>query len=150
MSSLISGSGFIQAAVFRMCCGWIFVGLAVAVHAAWSEEYSFVRDLDILMIQPVRSEAGGLFPYRINTSIVLTGPENNAPAGSVFSNAPQLHILVESKQEGIFSAYERWKMTSDSDRVSFLPILRLESKGEWIEIKPRRHSIWVEWRKALP
>jgi hypothetical protein len=40
MSSLIPGSCFIQQAM-HLCFGFVFVGLAVAVHTAQSEEGFF-------------------------------------------------------------------------------------------------------------
>lgn len=149
MSSLISGSCLIQAALLRMCFGLVFVGLAVAVQAAQSEEGYFAPDLDILTIQPLRSDAGWLLPYQFNTSVVLIRSEDSAPVGSGFSNTPRLHLVAEPKRETLWPTSARWQITSDSDRISLLPLLRFESKGERIEIKPRRHSIWVVWRKAF-
>lgn len=149
MSGLISGSGFIQTTLLRMCFGLVFVGLAVATHTAWSEESPFAPDLDVLTIQPVRAK-GDLLPYRFNTSITLTHPTDITPAGSGFGNTPRLHIVVEPKKEVAWSVNSHWQVTQGSDRISLSPVLRFESKDERIEVKPRRNSIWVGWRKAFP
>lgn len=150
MSTLISGSCSFQAVMLRMCFGLVFVGLAVAAHTAQSEESSFAPDLDILTVQPVRSDTDSLLPYRLNMNIALTRSADTTPAGSGFSNAPRLHLIAEPKKETAWSTDARWKTTPDSDRISLSPLLRFDSKGERIEIKPRRHSVWVGWRKAFP
>lgn len=153
MSSLIPDY-LIQAAMLRMCFWVLFIGLAVAVHTAWSEEGPFSTDLDILAVQAVRADTYWFFPYRLNTHLVLDRSENAAAVGSVFSNTPRLHLVAEPGREALWPTNASWQITSDSDRdaghVSLAPVLRFESKGEQIEIKPRRKSIWIVWRKAFP
>lgn len=150
MSNFISGFCFIQVATLRICFGLVFAGLAVAAHTAQSEESSFAPDLDILTIQPVRSDADSLLPYRLNMNIALTRSADTAPVGSGFNNAPRLHLIAEPIKEAVWPTAARWQVTPDSDRISLSPLLRFESKGERFEIKPRRHSVWVGWRKAFP
>ena len=153
MSSLIPDYLF-QAAMLRMCFLVLFIGLTVAVHTAQAEEGLFPPDLDILAVQAVRADTYWLFPYRINTHFMLARSEDAAPVGSVFSNTPKLHFVAEPKRETLWPTNERWQLTSGSDhdagRISLAPVLRFESKGEQIEIKPRRKSIWIVWRKAFP
>jgi len=125
------------------------IGLAVTANKAQSEEGSFATDLDILSIQPVRSGAGGLFPYRFKTDVVFARPDNATPAGSGgLSNTLRLRLVTKPKEEVVWPTNSRWQI-SNSDRASLSPVLHFESKGERIEIKPRHHSIWVVWRKAL-
>jgi hypothetical protein len=150
MSSLISSSHIIQVDMLRMCFGLMLIGLAVAAHTVWAREGSFASDLDILAIQPVRSNAGGLYSYQLNAEVVLAHSQGVAPAGSMFSNMPQLHIVAEPKQEAVWPISARWHITPESERFSLSPVLRFESKGERIEIKPRLNSIWFVWQKALP
>jgi len=150
MYSLISGSCFIQVAMLRMCFGLVFVGLAVAAHTAQSEESRFAPDLDILTIHLANSDADSLLHYRLNANVALTRSAETAPIGSGFSNAPQLRLIAEPKKETVWPIHTHWQVTSDSDRASLSPLLRFESKGDRIEIKPRRHSVWVGWRRAFP
>lgn len=149
MSNFISDSRFIQAAVFRMCFGLMFVGMAVAAHTARSEEGFFARDLDILTIQRAPSGADWLFPYQVRTDIVLARSGNIVPVGYGFSNALRLGLVAEPKEETAWSTNARWQIAPSSDRTSLSPILHLESKGDRLEIKPRRNSISVVWRKAF-
>lgn len=149
MSNFIFDLCFIRAAILRMCFGLVFVGLAVATHTAQSEEISFAPDLNILTIQPVRSVADWLLPQRLNVSVVLTRSDDTA-VGSEFSNMPRLHRVNDLKKETSWSTNARWQVTPDSDRVSLSPVLRFESKGERLEIKPQRHSVQITWRKAFP
>lgn len=150
MSSLISNSHIIQVDMLRMCIGLMLFGLTVAAHTAWAKEGSFASNLDIFAIQSVRSYADGLLPYRLNTEIVLARQEGYASGRSMFSNAPQLHIVAEPKQEAVWPISSRWHITPENERFSLSPVLRFESKGERIEIKPRLNSIWFIWKKALP
>lgn len=150
MPILNSVSCYIQAATLRICFGLVFVGLAIAAHTAQSEESSFAHDMSILTIQPVRSGADRLLPYQFNVSVVLTRPADTTPVGAGFSNTPRLHLVTEPKKDTVWPIDAHWQATPDSDRISLSPLLRFESKGERIEIKPRRHSIWVGWRKAFP
>lgn len=150
MSNLISSSHIVQAGMLCMCVGLMFIGLAVAGHKAWAGESLFARDLDILTIQPVRSDAGRLFPYRFNAEVMLALSAEAAPVGTVFGHTPRLHIVVKPKQEVIWPANGGWQIAPDSDRVSLSPVLRFESEGARVEIKPQRHSIWFGWQKALP
>jgi len=148
MSNLISYPRLIHATMLRMCFWLMSIGLAVMANKAQSEEGSFATDLDILSIQPVRSGAGALFPYRFKTDVVLARTDNFTPAGSGLSNTLRLRLVAKPKEEVVWPANSRWQI-SNSDRASLSPVLHFESKGERIEIKPRHHSIWVVWRKAL-
>lgn len=149
MSSSISGSCFFQAAMLRMCFGLVFVGLAVAAHTAQSEESSLASDLEILTIQPVRLDADWLRPYRISMNIALARSMDSAPIGSGLSHTPRLHPVANPKEETAWPTNVRWQIAHDSDRISLSPLLRFESAGERIEVKPRRHSFQVVWRKEF-
>lgn len=151
MSSLIPVSCFNQTTMLHICLGFVFVGLAVAAHAAQSEEGSFAPNLDILTTQLVRSDADWLLPYRLNTNVALTRSEDSAPAGSGFSNTPRSFLVTKPKEEAIWLTNARRQITSDSDCSSLSPLqLCFESKEERLEIKPRPDSVWVVWRKAFP
>lgn len=141
---------FIRAITLRMCFGLVFAGLAVAAHTAQSREGSFAPDLAILTIQPAHSIADRSLPDRLNTSVALTRSADTEPIDPGFGNTPRSHLVAKPKQETVWPANARWQIAPGSDGASFSPLLRLESKGERIDIKPRRNSIWVVWRKAFP
>ncbi len=149
MHNFISDSRFIQPAMFRMCFGLIFVGMAIAAHTAQSEEVSVARDLKVLTIRQAYSGADWLFPYQINTDMVLAHAENTTHVGSKFSHTLRLGIVAEPKKETVWATNARWQIATDSDRVLLSPLLRFESQEGQLEIKPRRHSIWAVWRKAI-
>ncbi|MDO8291826.1 MAG: hypothetical protein Q7T29_03005 [Gallionella sp.] len=147
MFNSISGSCFFQAAMLRMCFGLVFVGLAVAAHTAQSEESSLASDLEILTIQPVRPDADWLRPYRISMSFALTRSMDSAPIGARLSHTPRLHPVANPRKEIAWPTNARWQIARDSGRVSLSPLLRFESAGERIEVKPRRNSFQIVWRK---
>lgn len=146
MPNLISGSLFVRATMPRICFWLMSIGLAVTANKAQSEENSFATDLDILAIQPVRSSVGGPFPYQLKTDVVPVRPENAAKSGG--SNTLRLRLVTRQKEESVWPTNSRWQISS-GDRTSLSPVLHFESKGERIEIKPRRHSVWVVWRKGF-
>jgi len=147
MYSLILSYRFTQATMLRMCFWLVFAGFAATAHTAQSEEGAFSTDLEILTIQPVRSGIEGLLPYRLDVNFTLIRSKDSAPVGS---STPRLYLVAEPKKEAGWTTNSRWKVASESDHVLVSPILRFESKGERIEIKPQRHAVWIGWRKELP
>ncbi len=149
MSDFISYFRVIRVAMLRMCSGVIFVGLVVVAHKAQSEEDFFARDLDILTIQPVFFGTDLMFSNRIKTDSAFSRSDNIAPVESGVSNTLRLGLVAETKAKTTWSANAHWQIAPNSNRASLSPILRFESKDGQIDVKPRRHSIWVVWRKAF-
>ncbi|OGS99893.1 MAG: hypothetical protein A3F73_11320 [Gallionellales bacterium RIFCSPLOWO2_12_FULL_59_22] len=131
-----------------MCFWLMMVLLAVAANKAQSEEGSFASDPAISAIQPVNSGADWLYPYRSKTDNVVGRTGSTAVFESGLGNTLQPHLAANLEEESVWSANSPWQI-SNSERSASSPVLRFESKGKRIEIKPRRHSIWVLWRKAL-
>ena len=150
MSNLISGFCFIRVATLRICYGLAFIGLTVAAHTVRADEGSLTPNLDILTIQRVRSGADWLLSYRLSTNVALTRSSDTVRVRPRFSSVPKLHFVAELKKESVGATDLRWQIVPNSDRVSLSPLLRFESKGERLEIKPRRTSVSVVWRKAFP
>jgi acetylornithine deacetylase/succinyl-diaminopimelate desuccinylase-like protein len=150
MFSLISGS--MQSATLRLCFGLIFAVLTVSSYKAHSEEGSFSPDLDIFTIQPAHSSA--VPPaYRINLNLALTRAEDTASFGSGFGNTPRLDHAAEPTPDTIWPTNTRLKNVPDNALYSALnslsAFLRYESKEDRFVIKPRRNSLFVEWRKSF-
>ena len=69
-----------------------------------------------------------------------------------FGSTSRLPSVANPKTE------TRWTLTarrplisiSSEGRASLSPLMLNESKGESLEIKPRRHSILIMWRKSFP
>lgn len=150
MFNSISNSCFFQANMLRLCFGLIFVGLAVTAHTAQPDEGSFAPNLEILTIQPARSDADWLLPYRISMDIAPTRSMDTAPIWSGLTHTPRLHSIANPKKETAWLTNARWQIAPDNDHVSLSPLLRFESEEERVEIKPRRHSFRVVWCKEFP
>ena len=149
MSSLIPNSCFTQE-VMHVCLGVVFVGLAIAAHTAQSEEGSFAHNPDILTTKLVSSDTDWQPSYRLNTNVALNRSEDSAPTGLGFSGTPRLFLVTEPKKEADWSINVQKQIPSGSNCSPLSPILCFDSKEERPEIKPRRDSFWVVWRKALP
>lgn len=149
MSDFISYLRSTRAGVLRLCSGLVFICLVAVAHKAQSDENFFARDLDILTILPLYSDTDSVFPYQVKTGVALSRPDDMPSAASGLGGTLRLGLVAETKGDAAWSKNAHWQIAHDSDRVSLSPILRLESKGGRFEIKPRRHSIWVVWRKAF-
>lgn len=144
MFNLISGSCLIRAATLCIGFGLLYAGLAVAAHAAQSEEDSFASDLEILTIQHTRSGADWLPPYKFGASVVLTRSPDTAPIGSGFGSAHQALAIAKPQQETIHAINAHWPQSYDSDRVSLPRLLRVEFKVEQVKITFRPQSALIE------
>lgn len=119
MSILVSGFCFIQAVILRVCIFLVFAG------------------------------ADRLFPYRLNLKVAFTRAAKNAPFGSGFGNTPMLEHIADPAKETIWPTNALWQFTPDNAPVSLRTLLRFDSKDERFDIKPKRHSFSVEWRKSF-
>lgn len=149
MFVFIFGSRFTQTFMLRICSGLVLAGLTVAAHKAQSEEGSFAPDLEILTIQPTRSGTGWLIPYRLKANFPLNQSADVVSTDAAPDNMPKLHLVAEPKKPASWPTSSGWQTAPGNDRAILSPILRFESKGERLEIKPYRRSLWVVWRQSL-
>jgi hypothetical protein len=137
----------------RLGFGLVLLGMAVTAQAAQPESIVFVPKLDLLTVQPVQFDADGLARtprYRFTASIELIHPADAAPFGLGFNSTSRLTPAVEPQKETAWAPDANWTRFFDSDRTSLSPRLRYESKGQQLEVRPRVHSVWIQWRKELP
>jgi len=147
MFSLISSS--IRSAPLRQCFGLLFAVLVAASYKAHSEEVSFSHELDIFTIQPARSSTDQLPSYRIDLNLALTNVANAASVILEFGNTPHLHAVADPTTDTIWPTDGHWKIAPDNASNTLQALLRYESKDDRFVIKPRRHSLMFEWRKAF-
>ena len=137
----------------RLVFGLVLMGMVVAAQAAQPESGVFAPQLDLLTVQPAQFDADRLVRashYRFTASIVLIHPADAAPFGLGFNSTSRLAPAAEPQKETAWATNGDWTRFFDSDRSSLSPRLRFESKGQQFEIRPRTHSVWVQWKKDLP
>ncbi|MDH4216143.1 MAG: hypothetical protein OEV23_04510 [Gallionella sp.] len=124
------------------------MGLAISSQSARSEAFS-ARDLDIFTVQPIYTGSAWQLPFKLKLDIVLgrTWKSTTAQAGS--SNILQLGLSAEPKENAAWPTNALMQVAPSNERASLSPVMRFESKGERIEIKPRRSSISFVWCKAF-
>jgi len=145
MSNLIFSSCFSRAPLLRMCLGLAFVGVTSAAHAAPLGEGSVVLNPAILLtIQPLRSDAEWLLPYRLKTDVALSCLADPAPASPRFSKIPQLLPAVEPKKEAIEAPNAYWQAANGDDRFSLKRFLSVQFKGEQTNVTFRPRSVSIE------
>lgn len=135
----------------RLGLGLLLLVMAVATNATELEDSVFFRHPDLLTVQIVQLDTDGLVrakPYRLSLSIVPIHSADNMPIGSGSSNLSRLHPVVE--QPVAWATTDNLSRFFDRDHASSSPLLRLESKGQRLEIRPRRHSVSIQWTKTLP
>lgn len=134
----------------RLGSGLVLLAMALVANATELEDSVFFRHPDLLTVQIAQFNMDGLVrakPYRLSLSIVPIYSSFNAPFGPGLSRASQLPPVAES--HNAWATTNNWEQFFDKDHPSSLPLLRLESKGERLEIKPRRHSVSIQWSKAF-
>ena len=108
-----------------------------------------MRTADLLAVPLVAFEAARpthTHPYQLILGIVpIHAVENHAVVGNGEPTS-RLAIAIEVKQEIEWKTSSNVIQFGDSARTSLLPVLRFESHGGGIEIKPRRHSLSIGWR----
>lgn len=139
----------VRAAALRMCFGLALAGLCATPYTAKSEEGFWAPILYETTIPSAISNTDTQHTYLMNAGIALSRSENISPSGTGFGNALRLHGVVEPKQQTLWSTEEHWKIAPVNERISLSALLRYETKNDQITIKPRRHSIWFEWRKSF-
>lgn len=152
MSSLISGSGLIQVAVLRLGFGLVLVGLVSAIQAA-EEDLGGKEDfsepvLNLSTTQFVHSGTDFLLPYQlVSASVVITHSLNTAPIELGFGSLFQLPADAEPHQKTAPPANARWQQAYGNDRVSLSRLLRIEYKGEQVNVALLPRSVSLEGKQ---
>lgn len=129
------------------------LGMAVAAHAAEPRNSAFFRNPDLPSVQIVQFDSDGLVraaPYRLTLSIVPIASSDTAPFGPRFGSTSRLPAAIERQKEIAWAENSNLTKILGSDGTSLSPRLRLESNGQRLEIRPRRHSLAIAWSKAFP
>lgn len=128
------------------------LGMATATHAVEPVAGFFAPGLDLLTVQIVQSDARGLVrptPYRLTLSIVPIRAADTVTYGFGPTSASVLNSAVERQRDIAGSSVTNRTQFFDVGRASLPPLLRLESNGERLEIRPRRRSVSVQWSKTF-
>lgn len=131
----------------RIALGLFFAGWTGMTLAAGPYDV-FGLKLDLLSAQQVYVQgefpSRGLASYRIGAGVVMTDV-SDAPHNDFAALGKS---MTEPKHDLFWVAQGNWPIISkDKDgRLSLTPLLRYESAGQTIEIKPRRHSLLIQYR----
>lgn len=137
----------------RLGFGLLLLAMAVIAYAAEPGNGEFSLDSDLPTVQIAQFKTDGQFrttSYRLTLSIVPTHSTNAMSFGSGFGSTSRLPPVAEREKHIIWAGNARMPGFFESGKASMLPQLRLESKGERLELKPRRHSLSIQWSKTLP
>jgi hypothetical protein len=148
MFNLMSGS--VRAITLHVCFCLALAGLIATSYPAKSEEDIFAPGLEIATIQSAISNTAAQHSYRVSAIIALGRSEDAALSDTRFGNTLRPQGIAEPKQETLWPTEKHWNIAPLNERVSLSTLLRYESKGYRISIKPQRHSIRFEWRKSFP
>lgn len=132
--------------------GLLLLGMAVVANAAEPENVVFSRSPELPMLRVVQFESAvreHATPYRLSLSVVPTPPQEISPFGAEFDSTSRLPAAIERQKEIAWVANTNRTGIFGRERTSLLPLLRFESKVERLEVRPRRHSLSVEWRLAF-
>lgn len=127
----------------------MLLSMALAAHAAEPANRVSMRTSNLISAPLVAFEAAGPTParsYQLILSIVPASAAETHPFGQNGDSTSRLAIAIEPKPEIEWKASSSMTQFGDSARASLSSVLRFESHGGIIEIKPRRHSLMIEWR----
>ncbi|MFA6972711.1 MAG: hypothetical protein WC208_15110 [Gallionella sp.] len=147
MFGLISGS--IRTVTLRMCFGLVFAALVIASHAARSEENFLAPAMNVATIQSAISTTDPQRDYRLSASLVFTRSEDSPAAWSGFGNPAGRSNIIDPQKDTAWPANPAWQLSPGNVTFSLSSLLRFESKTDRIELKPKRHSIALIWRKSF-
>ncbi len=148
MFSPISAS--IRVLAIHLFFGFIFASLAVASHTAQSEEVYWPPAMEVATIQSAISNTDAQHVYRLSAGIAFNRPEIASPFGSEPGNPQGRSNVIDPQKNTAWTANPTWQFSPGGGSVFLSSLLRFESKTDRIEIKPKRHSVWFEWRKSFP
>lgn len=123
--------------------------MVMATQASAQDYAAPLPGTDLATLQFVQFDADGRLrntPYRLSLSLVPIRPANAFEPG--FATAARAMAIDE--RPGNWLGRDSRTLWADSEGPSLAPMLRLETKGERLELKPRRHSLSIQWRKAFP
>ena len=136
----------------RWGLGLMLLGMAVATDAAEPEAGGWVDEFELLTIQAAPRVSEGVaqtIPYRLSIRLIPGHVPDTAHFGAAASGAARL--LPGAKPERDVSAATTASQARfvDGERTPWLLLLRLETRGERLEFKPLRHSLWLQWTRTL-
>ena len=144
MNTCISGSYFMraQAAMLKLGLGLMLIGYAIASHAAQAG---------------FDESAPGVDVYTIPLAYTITGVDRASDPGTNeqlagrfgFGKLPNLRPYFDLKKLTAWVSSIRWHLSEQDNRVLIAPRLQVESRDDLISIRPRSHSLMVEWRRKL-
>jgi hypothetical protein len=132
----------------RLVLGLLFALWTIAAVAAESEQDAVRLTLDLLSIQPVYARGENPNP-RVTSHRFIAGVELTnlaiAPSDAFVTGGTAHGAMAEPKKDAGWAAHSGWQTISSDNRPSLSALLRFGSPGKELKIRPRRHSISIEY-----
>lgn len=132
------GSCRLKAAVPRICLCLVLASITAALHAAQSMENILTPDPAMTTLQ--HTEPRALYRINPNRAFTMDAAARPSAGGGMFPGA---------QADSLWATSAHWKITQGNNLALFKPQLNFETKDQRFEIKPRRRSLTVEWRKSF-
>ena len=127
--------------------------LGLAALSCWAQSPPDLSapTFDILHFQTVQKE--GRRPNRqlgsgFAASVILLNTPDVPVNAQVFVAASG-NDRADQRKDKDWASSDAWRLVTNGDRPSLAPRLRMEMQGGKLEVTPRRHSVWVEWKTTL-
>ncbi len=138
--------------MYRLDFAALFCAMAAATAGQAAETSLLLSEFGASTAAELQASADGQprnKPYRLTLSLVpVRYPEANR-FGPGFSSVSRVSPAVDAQPEVAWAGGDSATRYVDGARAAWLPLLRFETKGERLEFKPRRHSLSIQWTKAL-
>src|SRR5450631_2878260 len=137
----------------RHCFAVVILGMGIAAHAVEPVNSVPVASPSQLPARSAKFVAGGLARPEAQP-LVLTIVPNRAANTTTLALRKRLNGSVsaltagsETKKGGEWAPHGNRLL--DNGRPSLPPILRFQSKGQGLDIRPGRHSMSLQWSKTF-
>ncbi|MFA7279321.1 MAG: hypothetical protein WC100_04450 [Sterolibacterium sp.] len=133
----------------------VLLGMTVVAHAAAPENGLVSNEFDFPSVQIAQFNLGRATrsqSYQLSLGLVPVVTMRKAgisPYGPGLSSSYRAPVTEALAKDVAWTTNDHWTNFIDSKAATPTPFLRLETKGERIEIRPRRSSISIRWVKAF-
>ncbi|MGB9094785.1 MAG: hypothetical protein WCB93_11785 [Gallionella sp.] len=128
--------------MLKLGLGLMLVGYAIASHAAQAGFDESAPGVDVFSLPLAYTITG------VDRASDL-GTNDQLPDRFGFGKLPNLRPYFDLKKMAAWVSSIRWHLSEQDNRVSIAPRLQVESRDNLIDIRPRSHSITVEWHRKL-
>lgn len=137
----------------KLALALLLFAWSIAAMAAEQEQGSPALKFELLSFQTAAIQGDNPsrrpIQYRFSAGLVLTDVRDLTAARFIATDVALLRALPEAKREVLWQQRENWPTNSARESLSLSPLLSFGTPMQKLEIRPRRHSIAIQFRQGF-